>query len=339
MLRLIVLRLVAAVPTVFGVATLIFVLVHLVPSDPAVTMAGEGASLERIESIRHTYGFDRPLWQQYLTYIRDLATGDFGIGYYSGRPVARDIAERLPASLELVAVAMLIATVGGISLGAVAGAYHGTLVDLMIRLVAANGLAIASFWLAILLQLVFSMWLDLLPLQGRLPATVDYPPAVTGFILIDSLLADQPHVFVAGLRHIILPAATLAFSPIASIIRFTRSGVIDNLNRDFVAMHRAFGLGRFRIVAVYVLRNSLTTVITQVGLLFSGILVGGVAVESIFGWPGLGSYLIQAVQSGDLPAVTVVTVVMSTVYILVNLLVDLVQMMIDPRIRPAAQRG
>lgn len=266
-------------------------------------------------------------------------TGDFGVGYFSGRPVALDIADRLPASLELALTSMLLAILIGIPLGAIAGAWRGTTVDLVIRLLAANGLAIASFWLAILLQLFFSMWLDLLPLQGRLPAHVAMPPRVTGFLLVDSLVAFDLTAFLAAAKSLILPSITLAFAPIASIIRFTRSGIIDNLNRDYVSMHRALGIGKARIVAVYVLRNSLTTVITQIGLLFSGIMVGGVAVEFIFGWPGLGSYLVQAVQSSDLPAVMIVTVILATVYVSVNLVVDLVQMWIDPRTRPSAQAG
>jgi len=191
---------------------------------------------------------------------------------------------------------------------------------------------LASFWLAIMLQLLFSMELDVLPLRGRIDVALGLPPRVTGFVLIDSLLAGRADLFLNGLTHLVLPAVTLSLPGLATIARFTRSGVLETLQKDFVLYAQAAGYGRFRLAAIYVLRNAVTLVVTQIGLLFGALISGAVAVEAIFDWPGLGTYAVQAIISADYKALLAVTLVVGVVYAVVNVLVDVAQALFDPRV-------
>jgi peptide/nickel transport system permease protein len=201
-----------------------------------------------------------------------------------------------------------------------------------VRLLSVGGLAIASFWLAIMLQLVFSMDLDMLPLRGRMDVALGQPPRVTGSMLIDSLLAGRPDMFLDACRHLVLPAITLALPGLATIARFTRSGVLETLQKDFVLYARAAGYGRVRLAAIYVLRNAVNVTVTQIGLLFGALISGAVAVEAVFDWPGLGTYAVQAILSADYKALLAVTLVVGVVYAVVNVAVDVVQALIDPRV-------
>jgi len=195
-----------------------------------------------------------------------------------------------------------------------------------------GGLALASFWLAIMLQLLFAMELDLLPLRGRIDVALGLPPRVTGFVLLDSLIAGRFELFLNGISHLILPAITLSLPGLATIARFTRSGVLEVLQKDFVLYAKAVGYGRFRLAAIYVLRNAVTLVVTQIGLLFGALISGAVAVEAIFDWPGLGTYSVQAIISADYKVLLAVTLVVGFVYAVVNVLVDVAQAIIDPRV-------
>jgi peptide/nickel transport system permease protein len=261
-----------------------------------------------------------------------VLTGDFGKSVFSGRPVAEEILQRLPATLELTFVALLIAVFLGVPLGLFAALNHNGIIDHLVRVVSVGGLALASFWLAIMLQLLFAMELDLLPLRGRIDVALGMPPRVTGFVLLDSLIAGRFDLLLNGISHLILPAITLSLPGLATIARFTRSGVLEVLQKDFVLYAQAVGYGRFRLAAIYVLRNAVTLVVTQIGLLFGALISGAVAVEAIFDWPGLGTYSIQAIISADYKALLAVTLVVGFVYAVVNVLVDVAQAIIDPRV-------
>src|SRR5450759_24403 len=227
MLRFIARRLLLVLPVLFGLVLLTFILTRVVPTDPAAVLAGEGASPEQVENIREKLGFEKPLWWQFGNYIGQVLHGDFGIGYYTNRPVLEDILYRLPATLELHFLAFFLIVRFGIPLGPLSGVHHNTWLDQLLRAVSVAGLAIAPFWLAIILQLTFSMDLDWLPLRGRIDPNIVLPPTLTGFFLIDSLLAARPDVFFNALRHLVLPVLTLAFGTVATIVRFTRSGVLE----------------------------------------------------------------------------------------------------------------
>lgn len=337
MARYILRRLLLALPALFGLVVLTFVLSRVIPGDPAATLAGDGATPTLIAEIRAQYGLDRPILEQAWIHLRQVLTGDFGRSIFSGRPVSEEIAQRLPATLELTFAALFLATVLGVPLGLVAALNHNGPIDHLVRLLSVGGLAVASFWLAIMLQLVFSMDLDVLPLRGRVDVALGPPPRVTGFLLIDTLVAGRPDMFVDALRHLVLPAVTLALPGLATIARFTRSGVLETLQKDFVLYARAAGYGRVRLAAIYVLRNAVTLVVTQVGLLFGALISGAVAVEAIFDWPGLGTYAVQAILSADYKALLAVTLVVGVVYAVVNVAVDVAQALIDPRVAEEAK--
>jgi peptide/nickel transport system permease protein len=332
MFRFLIRRILLVVPVLFGLLLLTFTLMRAIPADPAAALAGENASAEDIARIRERYGFDRPVYVQFPVFLKQVLSGDFGTSAYTNRPIITDITQKLPATLELTVVALLIIGVGGIALGTLGAVWHNSLFDHLVRIFSIAGLAVATFWLAIMLQLCFSMELGWLPLRGRLPTGTLPPPAFTGSYLVDSLLAGDFVTFGQAIRHIALPAVTLAIGGLATVARFTRSSIVENMQKEYVTYERAVGYPKRRIIVPYVLRNSLTTPITQLGLLFGGLISGAVVVEAIFDWPGLGSYLVSAIFTSDYNAILAVTLVIGVIYALVNIAVDVVHALIDPRV-------
>jgi peptide/nickel transport system permease protein len=332
MTRFLLLRIASAIPSLFGLLILTFILIRLVPSDPAVAMAGDAATPEQIAQIRHQYGLDLPVWQQFFAYVWKAIHFDFGESVFSRRPVALDIAQRLPATLELTFASMFISVGLGIPLGVFAALRHNQWPDFLLRLFSVAGVAVAAFWVAIMLQLFFSMQLGWLPLRGELSDGLIAPPRLTGLLLIDSLLSGRFDAFRDAFLHLILPAFTLALGGMSGIVRFTRAGVLDTLQLDFVAYERAMGYPSGRLIWRYILRNSVTATITQIGLLFGGLIAGGVVVEAIFDWPGIGSYTVQAILTGDRQVMLAVTLLIGLVYAIVNVLTDLVHGLVDPRL-------
>jgi peptide/nickel transport system permease protein len=332
MLRFIVRRVLLVLPVLFGLLVLTFILVRIVPNDPSAALAGQNATPPQIAEIRAKYGFDRPLVIQFLIYLRQVVQADLGTSIQSGRPVVQDILQRLPATLELTFAALVLGAGLGIPLGVLAAVRHNTVVDHALRFFTVGGVAIASFWFAIMLQLLFSMQFDVLPLRGRLGTAIDPPAKLTGLYLLDSLVTGRLDAFRDALRHLALPAVTLCLGAMATITRFTRSGVLETLQKEYVLYEIAAGYPRWLLIAVYVLRNSLVATITQIGLLFGALLAGAVVVESIYDWPGIGSYAITAIFSSDYKAILAVTLLVGVVYSMVNILVDLVHGLIDPRV-------
>jgi peptide/nickel transport system permease protein len=333
MFRFVLRRALLAIPSLFGLLVLTFFLVRVVPADPAAALAGENATPAQVAEIRHQYGFDRPLYEQFFVYLKQAAQLDFGESAYSHRPVALDIGQRLPATMELTIVALVLGAGLGIPLGTIAAVYHNRWPDLALRVLSVAGVAIAAFWFAIELQLLFSMTLDWLPLRGRLSPDLIAPPVTTGFLLIDSLLAGRLDVFGDAVRHLVLPAVTLSLGALATIARFTRAGVLDTLQRDFVTYARAQGIPGRPLIWKFVLKNSVMAALTQIGLLFGGLIAGAVVVETIFDWPGIGFFTVQAILTADYKVMLAVTLVIGVIYAAVNILVDLVLGLIDPRLR------
>lgn len=332
MLLFILRRLLLIIPILLGLLLLTFVMLRLAPGDAAAAIAGDNATPEQIAAIRAELGLDEPLVVQFGSYVVRAAQGDFGVSAYSHRPVGLDIAQRLPATLELTFAALLIAAIGGVAFGAMAGAWRNSSFDYAVRIISVLGLATASFWFAIMLQLVFSFDLEWLPLRGRLPTGIAPVPDVTGFLLVDSLIAGRFDALGAMLAHIILPAVTIAFGGLATVARFTRSSVVEAMQSEYAAYETAVGYPRHRVLFPYALKNSLVTPVTQIGLLFGAFISNAVAVEAVFDWPGLGSYLVQAIFAADYPAVLAVTLVIGLVYGAVNILVDVMHGLLDPRV-------
>ena len=332
MLRFILRRTVYAVPSLLGLLIITFLLIRVVPADPAAALAGDNATPQQIAAIRHQYAFDRPLGAQLIVYLGQALRFNFGESQYSHRPVGLDIRQRLPATLELTIAALLIATLLGVPLGVVAGAYHNRWPDFLLRLFSITGLAVAAFWFAIMLQLLFAMQLDWLPLRGRSSVGIAMPPAVTGSLIIDSLIAGRVDALWDALRHLVLPALTLSLGACATITRFTRAGILETMQKEFVLYERAVGVPRWRLIWVYVLRNSIIAAVTQIGLLFGSLIAGAVVVESIYDWPGIGGYAVEAILTADYKVMLAVTLLIGVIYTAVNILTDLVHGLLDPRL-------
>ena len=322
-------RLLYFFPTLLGLVVLTFFVSRIIPADPAALVVGEMASPEQVKAIRQQYGFDQPLYVQLGYYLSQLARGDLGKSLYSGRRVMRDLADRFPATLELTLASMLISILIGMPLGIISALKRNSFLDHLLRGFTVSGLAIASFWLGIMLQLLFSMKLGLTPLGNRIGVATPFP--ITGLYILDSILSLNGTAFLSSVKHIILPAMTLSFSSFATITRFTRSGVLDVIQKDFILYERAMGFPPRIIVYKYILRNAVISTVTQIGLLFGLLLAGAVVIEAVFDWPGLGLYAYQAIVLSDYQAILGVTLLAGFVYVTVNLFVDVVLTLIDPR--------
>ena len=332
-LALILKRLAWLIPTLAGLVAIVFFISRVIPADPVAKLAGETASRAQIELLRQKLGLDRPLIVQLADYYGQLLRGDLGTSIFTTRPVWDDLLVRLPATIELTLAAMIIAVAFGVPLGVVSALYRNTAIDHVLRILTVAGLAVASFWLALLLQLLFSMELRWLPLQARI--TGFPPPSITGFYIVDALLEGNFTRLRNVLAHLTLPALTLAFPALATVVRFTRAGVLETLQKNFVTYQRAMGIPAGLIVWKYVLRNSMVSTVTQIGLLFGILLAGTVVIETVFQWPGIGAYAFEAILQSDYAAVMGFTVYAGVVFGIVNLIVDIAQELIDPRGSPA----
>ncbi|MGO4286906.1 ABC transporter permease [Bosea sp. TAB14] len=322
-------RLLWFVPTLVGLLAIVFVLSRVIPVDPAVLAAGENASAAQVQQVRERFGFDKPLPVQFANYLRDIAQGNLGTSLFTQQPIVDDLASRLPATLELTIFAVLIAGLVGIPLGVLCGLHRNSWIDHLLRVVTVSGLAVASFWLAMQFQFLFSMKLGWLPLSGRIEG---FPPEpVTGLMLVDAMIEGDREMIGSAFRHIVLPTLTLALPAAATVVRFTRNGVIGVINSPSVAYQTAMGLPRRLIVWKYVLRMALTATVTQLGLIFGILLAGAVVVETVFDWPGLGAYAVRSILQSDYNAVMGFTLCTGALFVLINLLVDMLQAAIDPR--------
>lgn len=317
------------VPTLLGLMAITFVISHIIPADPVAAAAGENATAEQIAALRAKYGLDQPVHVQFYRYVLSVLQGDFGVSLYTQRPIVEDLTTRLPATLELTFVAVLVSAALGVPLGVLSAINRNSLLDHVLRVVTVSGLAIAAFWLAILFQLLFAMELGWTPLQGRVDGWG--PDAVTGVFLIDSLIMGDMEIFRDVVAHMLLPAATLAFPAMATIVRFTRAGVLEAINSNYVMYEQAMGFPRRIIVWKYVLRNALIGTVTQIGLIFGILIANGVVVEAVFDWPGLGSYAVSSILQSDYNGIMAFTIISGVIFIVVNLLVDVTHGLIDPR--------
>ena len=333
MLRLIARRLLMSVPTLAGIVLVTFALTRLLPGDPAAYFAGNAASVEAVEQIRHKLGLDQPLATQFLRYVRELATGDWGQSLSTGQPVATEIATRLPASLELTLVALLASLSVSIPLGVLAATRPGSWIDQLCRLVTTAGVSLPVFFTGLLLSFVFYFLLGWAPSPlGRIDPYVSAPATVTGFYLIDSALAGDGAAFVSSARQLILPALTLALFVMAPVARMTRASMLGVLSADFVRTARAMGLSRTRVLYGYAFQNALLPVLTTIGMVFSFMLGANVLVEKVFAWPGIGSFAVESLVASDYAPVQGFVLTMAILYVALNLAIDLLYLAIDPRV-------
>lgn len=333
MLNFLLRRLATLLPTLVGVTLVAFGLIRLVPGDPIAIMMGERALDEATHArLMHELGLDQPLWRQYADYVGGLLQGDLGRSLVSHEPVSHEFLALFPATAELALFALLLAIVLGMALGTGAALRRGSLLDQGVMGVATVGYSMPVFWWGLILIMFFSVGLGWTPVSGRIAVEYDVQ-RVTGFMLIDAALHDEPGAWRSALRHLLLPALVLGTSTTAVIARMTRSSLLEVLREDYMRSARARGLSPSRVVLVHGLRNALIPVITVIGLKVGSLLAGAVLTETIFSWPGIGKWLIDAIARRDYPVVQAGILISACTFIAVNLLVDLLYGVVNPRIR------
>jgi dipeptide transport system permease protein len=332
-LSLIARRLFAALPNLVGVVIITFVLTRALPGDPAAYFAGGAATAEAVEQVRAQLGLDRPLFEQFWRYVAALGRGDLGLSLTTGQPVLQELLLRLPASLEMVLLALVLACAVALPLGVLAATRPGSWIDQLCRLVTTAGVSLPTFFTGLLLAYVFYFLLGWAPSPlGRLDPMFSPPAQVSGLYLIDAALAGDGALWWASLRQLILPVATMAIFVLAPIARMTRASMLSVLSSDFVRTARASGLAPGTVLVTYALRNALLPVVTTLGMVFGFMLGSSVIVEKVFGWPGVGSYAIDALTASDYAPVQGFVLAMGILFVLLNLLVDVMYVLIDPRV-------
>lgn len=330
--RLIVRRLIFLVFVLFGLSVVTFGLSHVVPGDPARLMAGPRASKSAVEKIREKYGLNDPVPVQYVNYVTGVLRGDLGDSFTSRRPVREDLKRYLPATLELGLFAFILSTAVGVPLGVLSAVKRDKLPDHIARFVSISGLALPVFWLAIMAQFLFFGKLGWLPDGGRLPIGYETPPTRTTLYTIDALLAGQWDTFLLAVKHLALPVIVLAYGSLAVITRMVRGGMLEVLNQDYIRTARAKGMAQSVVINRHALKNALLPTVTSLGLQVGLLLSGAFLVEIVFSWPGIGRYAVEAIQRLDYNATMATTLVIAFVFVLMNLVVDILYLFLDPRI-------
>jgi ABC-type dipeptide/oligopeptide/nickel transport system permease component len=337
MLRLVFTRLLAALPNLLGVIVITFILTRALPGDPAAYFAGGAATQQAVDQVRTQLGLDKPLPEQFLRYLAALVRGDLGLSLTTGQPVMQELLSRLPASLELVLLALLTACAVALPLGVLAATRPGSWIDQLCRVITTAGVSLPTFFTGLLLSYVFYFLLGWAPSPlGRLDPMFSPPPQVTGLYLVDAALAGDGAMWWAALKQLVLPVVTMALFVLAPIARMTRASMLAVLSADFVRTARASGLSKVTVLVTYALRNALLPVVTTLGMVFGFMLGSSVIVEKVFGWPGVGSYAIDALTASDYAPVQGFVLAMGILFVLLNLLVDVLYVLIDPRVEVQA---
>jgi len=326
-------RLLVFATMLFGLLCITFFIANVAPGDPAALAAGPNATKSMVEAIRVEYGLDKPLTEQFVHYVTDVFAGDFGRSISTTRPVLDHIAEALPATMELIIVAMGFAIIMGVALGVLAAVWRDTVIDHTMRVFAVSGIALPMFWFGLLLQLFFAVKLGWLPVSGQLGLITERPEPITHLLIVDSLLRGMWGTALEGLRYITMPALVLSFPCLASVARVARAEMIETMASDYVLGARAQGLSTFSIQIRHALRNAMLPVLALIGLRYGWMLGGTALVETVFDWPGLGLLMVNSVLLSDFKPVLAVTLIIGFNVMLANFLVDLAYALFDPRLR------
>lgn len=325
-------RLLESIPVLVGVSLLVFLLLHLIPGDPAVALLGERATPERIEEVRDQLGLNRPLYEQYFIWIGKALQGDFGETINGRIPVSKELRNRFPATIELAVTALIFAVILGVPIGIISAIRRNSLIDTVSMFGALFGVSIPIFVLGLLLIFFVGVKLNLLPFIGRLDPDIELEK-ITGMYVVDSILTGNMRALKNSLEHLVMPAFALSTIPLSIIARITRSAMLEVLNQDYIRTARAKGLRPYRVVMTHAFRNAMLPVITIIGLQLGALLSGAVLTETIFSWPGIGKWLFEAISRRDYPIIQATTLLIAVIYVAVNLGVDLLYALIDPRIR------
>jgi peptide/nickel transport system permease protein len=320
------------IPVLLGVSIVVFFMVRAIPGDPAQIMLGQQATEARVQQLRENMGLDKPIIVQYGLFLKNALRGDLGNSIVTGRPVTTELLVRLPATFELTAFAMLIAVLVGIPVGVISAVKQYSLLDKTTSVLALTGISMPIFWLAMILVVIFGVNLELLPFPGRLDPTTAIT-SITGMVLVDSLLTLNFAGFWDGLLHLIMPALALATIPMAVVMRMTRSSMLEVMNEDYVRTARAKGVVPWRVIGKHALRNAMLPTITVIGLQVGLLMGGAIITETIFSWPGIGLYAYDSISSRDYASIQGVVLYGALLFVLINLLVDILYAVLDPRVR------
>ena len=331
--RMILKRLGFLVFVIFGVTLVSFFLSHVIPGDPASMLAGQHASKETVQSIRQQLGLDQPVWIQYFHYAGALITGDLGTSIRTQQPVLNDLITFFPATLELAIVAFIFAIIIGIPLGVLSAVKKNTFWDHFSRIFSISGVSIPVFWSGLVIILIFYGYLGWFPANGRIDVNINPPTHITGFYILDSILTGDTIALKSSLNHIFLPAIVLSYAQLAIITRQVRASMLEVLSQEYIRTAIANGINGPLLMISYALRNALIPTITVIGTSFGSLLGGAVVTETVFGWPGMGKFVVDSISYLDFPAIMGFTIVISIGYVFINLIVDILYGLLNPQIR------
>jgi len=324
-------RLLQIIPVILGVTLIAFALIHLAPGDPVRTMLGQHATQQEIDEIRAKYGLDQPLYIQYFLWLGDVLKGDLGRSILSHEQVTTEIASRFPNTIELAIAAMIFAILIGVVAGIISATKQYSIADYSVMGIALFGISMPVFWLGIMLMMIFGVFLGWLPIGGRIDLLIPYQH-ITGFMILDSIITLNGTALLSVLEHLLLPAIALGTIPMAIIARTTRSSMLEILRQDFIRTERAKGLSERKVIYKHAIRNAMVPVVTVIGLNFGLLLSGAILTETVFSWPGVGRLVVDAVYARDYPLVIGCILVFALVFVIVNLITDILYTYIDPRI-------
>lgn len=338
MLKYIIKRILMLIPVLIGVSIIVFLIMRVFSPDPAPIVLGQHATQEAVEAWRQANGLNDSIFMQYFHFITGAVTGDFGTSYYTKTPVIKEIFSRFPATIELAVVAIILASVFGVLIGVISAVKKNSIFDNAGMFLALIGVSMPIFWLGILLIIFFSGTLHWLPSSGRIDPLLQ-PGSVTGFYLIDSLIAGNMDSFKDAFKHLVLPASALAMYSMAIIARMTRSSMLETLQQDYIRTARAKGISEGKVIRKHALRNGLIPIVTVIGLQLGSLLGGAVLTETVFSWPGIGAYTVTCILKSDFPVVQGIVLLIASVFVFVNLIVDVIYAFLDPRIKYSKKEG
>ncbi len=325
-------RILMAIPVILGIVTIVFVLMRVFSSNPAYLLLGQRASAERVAELTSYLGLDQPIWKQYVIYLGQMLQGDFGDSLFSGLPVMQEIGERLPATIELALFSVLIASVLGVSLGVICAVKQNSALDRICQVGGLVGVSLPKFWLGLMLIILFAVNLGWLPVSGRFDF-MNRPETITGFMILDSIITGNWAALGSTLRYMLLPGVSIAIASVGTIMRYTRSTMLETIRQDYIRTARAKGLRERVVIIHHALKNALIPIVTVIGMELGGLFSGSVLVETIFAWPGVGKYIVDGINNSDYAVVQGGCVLVAVIAVGMNLVVDLLYGLLDPRIR------
>ena len=325
-------RLAMALPVIWGIVTIVFVLMRVFSANPAYLMLGQRATADRVAEVTTYLGLDQPIWKQYIIYMKQLFQGDLGTSLFSNQPVMKELLERLPATIELALFSVLIASVVGVTLGVICAVKQNSFTDRICQVGGLVGISLPRFWLGLMLIIAFAVNLKILPVSGRFDFMAQ-PKNITGFMILDSIITGNWKALGSTLRYLMLPGCSIAISSVGTIMRYTRSTMLETIRQDYIRTARAKGLKERTVVVRHALKNALIPIVTVIGMELGGLFGGSVLTETIFAWPGVGKYVVDGINNSDYAVVQGGCMLVAIISVMMNLVVDLLYGTLDPRIR------